>query len=186
MTLIPKTDCIDHGQYKTGGYQYGTTWNHAKKRSYGIHRVICALTFNRRLDDQSWVARHLCQNPRCIRAEHIIPGTTAENSADRVMHAATTRRPRPNAPDVQPVRKPPPKAILTPENVAIIRRSTKTPEYFAKKYDVTTRCIENARYGKTWTWITDTPPQRRNRKRAKADNTKWELRLPFVPKKRRS
>lgn len=78
--LWPTTlqECVEWtGRLDKGGY--GTL--RIEGVTTGIHRaVFMALT-----GTKPEVVRHTCDNPKCYRFEHLLPGTHADNTADRVV-----------------------------------------------------------------------------------------------------
>ncbi|QBP32918.1 endonuclease [Shigella phage Buco] len=74
-------DCIDHGQLGgVGGYGRVRMGG----RVTGAHRRAYCEANGVSLDDiKGKVVRHLCDNPRCINAEHLALGTASDNMQDR-------------------------------------------------------------------------------------------------------
>lgn len=79
-------DCIDHGRVRSlspEGYALVAKPG-VRSRCVALHRLVLAEKLNTNLDGlRGVVARHTCDNPRCINPEHIIPGTHADNNRDR-------------------------------------------------------------------------------------------------------
>lgn len=112
---------------------YMTVWRGG--RSVTVSRLLCAFTHNLRYDDQSWVARHVCDNRACIRVEHIIPGTRADNVRDRDMRNRTARGTRNG------------KTKLTPEQVDAIRADHRTHQVIADAYNVARSTVSMIKSG---------------------------------------
>lgn len=89
---------------------------------YYVHRLICAITHNLPYTGD-WVARHTCDNPCCVRVEHLIPGTQADN--------------------VEDMRKKGVGVKITREQVALIREDTRSQRVIAAEYGVTQTQIHN-------------------------------------------
>lgn len=87
--------CYDHGRSSCRGY----TKVKLKGVDHYVHRLICAITHNLPYDGD-WVTRHTCDNKRCIRVEHLIPGTKSDNEHDAHERLSkTTRNGRPRMSD---------------------------------------------------------------------------------------
>lgn len=63
-------------------------------REYRLHRLVYEF-FNRPLDPGS-VVRHKCNCPSCFNPEHLIHGTPADNTADRLTTGRSSRKLRPD------------------------------------------------------------------------------------------
>lgn len=59
-------------------YGYGIIW-----RTKSAHRVALALKLGRELG-RGEVARHTCDNPPCVRPDHLVPGSQSQNIVDSV------------------------------------------------------------------------------------------------------
>jgi hypothetical protein len=65
---------------------YGQTTIRKNKKSYSVlaHRVSWVIHNKQDFPEDKPVARHICNNPACVRPDHIIPGTQADNIHDAV------------------------------------------------------------------------------------------------------
>lgn len=97
--------------------------------TYYIHRLICALTHNLPYAGD-WVARHTCDNPACVRVEHIVPGTAQDNVLDCVTRGRAKRV-----------------ITLTDADVEAIRADTRRHWEIADEYGVTRAHISNIKRG---------------------------------------
>jgi len=65
---------------------YGMIWlgseTNGTGKQYRSHRIVWQQTYGRIPD--GLVVRHRCDNPSCIRLEHLSVGTHADNVADKV------------------------------------------------------------------------------------------------------
>lgn len=76
---LTMSECIEHTYT---GDEYGYLRKRFAGTRYRVHRLLCCISYNMRYHDKSWVARHTCDNPRCIRVEHLIVGSQHDNVLD--------------------------------------------------------------------------------------------------------
>lgn len=78
---IKHNSCLEwQGCLNTDGYPR-TFW---KGSSNGkLHRIIWELYNNK--SAKGFVIRHTCDNPKCINPDHLIIGSSVENTADRTV-----------------------------------------------------------------------------------------------------
>lgn len=80
------SECIDHGKTKSltpEGYALVGRPG-VRSRCVRLHRLVLAEKLSTDLEGiKGVVARHTCDNPRCINPAHIVPGTIADNNRDR-------------------------------------------------------------------------------------------------------
>ena len=100
------------------------------------HRVAYTLA-NGPIPD-GLLVRHTCDNRKCVKPDHLIVGTTADNVADRVARGRSACGATHGS------------AKLTPALVAEIRASDETERSLAERMGVHPSAIGNARRGKTW------------------------------------
>ena len=132
-------DCIEWPHY-TDPKGYGAVRVGAKMRR--AHRVAyCEANGVTHDDIKHKVVRHTCDNPGCVNPQHLLLGTHADNTADKL---ARSRQARGEGHGQR---------VLTAEAVRAIRASTCTTAELAKHYQVARRTITNARSGITWAHI---------------------------------
>jgi len=138
--------------------------------SVGAHRIAWELT-NGEIPHKLMVL-HRCDNPSCVRPDHLFVGTAADNSADMVEKGRAARGDRhglrlhpQSAPagDRNGSRTKPeclkrgeqnPASKLTVEQVREIKRTYKKGKHgFAKKYGVSKESILAIIGGKTWVHV---------------------------------
>ena len=126
----PPATADGYGRFKVGG------------RVQHAHRYAYEHLFGRLTKQQ--VLRHTCHCRQCCNPEHLIPGTQAENIADREARGSTARGERNG------------RSRLTADQVSVIRDRAaqgETSYRIAKDYGVSPRCIDHIRDGRTWSVI---------------------------------
>jgi hypothetical protein len=117
-------------------------WSGARdKDGYGIFSYAgisdraakVALELNGRPVPKGLYACHTCDNPPCVRTDHLYPGTPTQNMAD------AKERGRLN-----------PRTKLTPDQVRDIRSATGTHDEIAAAFGVSRPNVSLIREGKTW------------------------------------
>lgn len=105
---------------------------HAKKQ---YRAAAFALGLDGRPVPKGLMACHTCDNPICVRPDHLYPGTAKQNMAD----AMARGRLRPGA-----------KAKLTEADVLAIRAASGTHEEIAARFGVVPSNVTLIRQRKTW------------------------------------
>lgn len=105
------------------------------------HRVAYALT-NGDIKPGMLVC-HKCDNPRCVRPEHLYLGTDADNSRDRMERGGV----------FYPEGEKNHRAKLNEDQVREIRNSSLSHKEAADKYGVSYYAIKELRCRKTWAHI---------------------------------
>jgi hypothetical protein len=115
---------------------------------YKMHRLICSFTYNMPITTvETWQARHLCGNARCIRVEPLVPGTVAENAADKAEHGTHQRGERHGL------------SKLTDQDVRTIRRRLANGHVqtrIADDFGVAHSTVSLIKRGITWSHVRDT------------------------------
>lgn len=93
------------------------------------------------IPDGIWVL-HRCDNPRCVRPDHLFLGTASDNNKDSV------RKGRRRISSTKGEKNP--RAKLTVENILYIRNSNIGARVLAKEYGVALGTIYHVRNGYTW------------------------------------
>jgi hypothetical protein len=135
----PSTPCEEWGGVMHHGY--GEAYNPETQGTMRAHRKVWAAA-NGPIPD-GMVVMHLCDNPACVRLDHLRLGTRAENQADmraKGRSANGTRLPH---------------TKLTPEQVAEIRALDEPHTVTAARYGVADTVIGRIRRNKIW--VTPTP-----------------------------
>lgn len=123
------TGCIEWQKCTRSGYGSITR--------YGIveatHRI--SYTLNKGEIPKGIFVCHHCDNRLCINPDHLFLGTQKDNMQDMLTKRTPTR------------------AKLTENEVYEIRYSNHDTGYLAKKYNVSTQCVNKIRTLKTWTHL---------------------------------
>jgi HNH endonuclease len=131
-------DCFICTSHRPGGSGYPQIKPILMKETHGT--TISRLILKRKYGnvESHIVARHTCDNRMCIRPDHIIPGTRADNRRD-----AVTR-------DRQAKGESHGFSKLTNEAVYEIRLSSENAQVLAVKFGVMTRTVIAARNRISW------------------------------------
>lgn len=139
----------------TGGRNskgYGRCWSDGTNRQ--AHRVSWELT-NGPIPD-GLIICHRCDNPPCVRPDHLFPGTKADNSQDAVSKGRLTP-PAVRRPDRCPRGAANGQSRLTDDLVRTIRAEYATGRIghhrLAKRYGVTKRTISLIVKRQAWTHV---------------------------------
>ena len=89
---------------------------------------------------------HTCDNPPCVRPDHLWLGTHAENMRDRDFKGRLVPPPIRRGEDANA-------AKLTAEQVLAIREDTRSLRLIAADYDVSRSAISLIRRRKNWAWL---------------------------------
>lgn len=140
----------------THEFGYGELWVNEKKRSIGAHRISWELHDGP--IPSGLVVCHRCDNPRCVRPEHLFLGTPADNVRD------CSKKNRIRKGENQPLHKNPRLAAhgeragcakLKAFQVEAIRREYKPNKYglvkrLSERYKVSNTQIYNIVNNKQW------------------------------------
>jgi hypothetical protein len=118
------------------------------RRRTSAHRIAWILAFGS-IPEGMFVC-HRCDNPPCVRPDHLFLGTPAENSRDAAVKGRMHR----------PIGTRHPGALLTDAAVRDIRQSygSETAIQIARRYGVNRSTIYNVLYGNAWTHVSPHPP----------------------------
>ena len=124
---------LSYGRFAPNGDQ-GPVWQ--------AHR-FSRLLADGRLPDEGKVLHH-CDNPGCVRPEHLYVGTSADNNADMVSRGRIARQRGTSNP----------RARLTEAQVREVRRRRdEGPTPLAQEFGVRRQSISDILAGRTWGWL---------------------------------
>lgn len=119
------------------GYGYGVLdYNFRRYRAH-----VLSLLFDGRPVGPGQVARHHCDNPSCVRPDHLCPGSPAENARDAMERGRLARGETHK------------QAKLNAETVKEIRSSSETNTFLSQRFGVSRVTIARVRSGLTWRHI---------------------------------
>lgn len=116
------------------------TW---KKKSIRVHRHAWKVKNRKRIPKGKCIC-HECDTPRCINADHLFPGTQAENVADRVRkgRSASVKGEDHSG------------SILTEDQIRAIRKDTRFQRVIAAEHGVTRSLISLIKSRDRWGHVT--------------------------------
>lgn len=121
---------------------YGLSWRGGRWEK--AHRVSWELEYGRR---PAALIRHQCDNPRCVRPDHLLEGTDADNAADKVSRNRQQRL-KGEAHG---------RALLTEEDVQMLRETyvprNVTLKSLADQLGVTIQTVHAAITGRNWSHL---------------------------------
>ena len=75
------SECAEYtGHIDNGGYGRHRKMANGRRRTWGVHRIVYEMAHGPIPD--GLVVRHKCDNPTCVRIDHLELGTKADNSLD--------------------------------------------------------------------------------------------------------
>lgn len=133
--------CLEWLGYKDkDGYGLKTFMIDGKYKTFRTHRLVY-MSVNGDIESGQ-VIRHTCDNPKCCNIEHLLVGTSKQNSQDKVS------RGRASGGRMCGTRNPNNK--LTPEQVKEIREATITNTALAVRFSVSKVLIGLIKRNKIW------------------------------------
>lgn len=141
MTLKPigwyrnSSGCFICTSHKASGVP-----GHPKMRRRGRQAHIVRFILIKRLGDigPDMVARHTCDNPKCINPSHVIPGTHRQNFRDMYDRNRHAKGERIHC------------SKLTADNVRAIRASDDSLRVLGKRFGVSFSAIQHIRKNIVW------------------------------------
>jgi hypothetical protein len=107
-----------------------------------LHRMILASKINKNYKDDSWVARHTCNNRSCINPEHLIEGSRSDNALDSRTNSKNTKI------TIKQVKEL--KEVLLKSDFDKHGSKKSFDDYWANKFNLSYHTIKNIRLGKAW------------------------------------
>lgn len=126
--MVTLTPCVEHG--RKGNKRGYASVRVAGGRYDSMHRVALSTKLGRPLSTGE-VARHLCDNPRCVNQEHLVVGSQSDNIRDTEGKSGTRVRTR----------------VLTDAEVSEVRTMAGPSSRIAAHFGVSTQAIKQIRSG---------------------------------------
>ena len=126
---------------------YGQFWPERGRPAYA-HRFSWELTHGHAIPEDHQI-NHACDNPRCVRPEHLVLGTHEDNMRDMDRKGRRRSAPRPGEANVS--------AKLTEDAVRQIRatKGSVTLVEWAQRLGVHPDIVWKARTGRSWKHVSD-------------------------------
>ena len=105
-----------------------------------MEQKIVTLKENLDYNDKTWIARHICHNKSCIKAKHLISGTSSDNQLDSRQYKSGTKL---NKEKVRKIKK----DLI---NISKYKYKKDFDEKWAEKYSVSKGCIAKIRLNENW------------------------------------
>jgi hypothetical protein len=106
---------------------------------YRAHRWIYEYVHNKKLPKDIYVC-HVCDNPKCVRPDHLFEGTQKDNMQDMIQK----KRQAKNKKGI---------SKLTELDIKLIRQDKRKRKYIAEQYNVDVATVSRIRLGQTWSWL---------------------------------
>lgn len=135
------------GERQDRGYPVHRKMSRGEQRRWYVHRIVWAIGGGD--IPEGMVVRHRCDNPPCVRPDHLELGTQADNMADCVTRGRINRSPRGVGSQKQ-------SAKLTESDVLAIRARWEAGERRAAilgDYPIAKSMLGNIISRKNWTHI---------------------------------
>jgi hypothetical protein len=89
MTTAKESPCVEWTKCKNAA-GYGRAWHNGTLHL--AHRLAYCKYHNVSLESiKGWVIRHTCDNPSCVNPHHLLIGTAADNTRDKVSKGRHSR-----------------------------------------------------------------------------------------------
>lgn len=141
--------CVEHTQVGDRGGYGESTLNGLRQK---LHRIVYCKHHNITMQSiKGNLVRHTCDNPRCIKPEHLLLGTPQDNMDDKVARGRQSK-----GADF-------PHTVLTPQDVRYIRRTyiVRSREFgtvaLGRKFGISSQAISKVVRGVSWKHVEDTP-----------------------------
>jgi hypothetical protein len=130
---------------RPGLMPYGTFTDYVQRsdpdrRARSAHRVAYELAHGE--IPEGMMVLHHCDNPRCVRPDHLYAGTRRQNMDDVIARKRQAGERNPQA-------------LLTAEKVREIRASSDSPAQLAERFGVARPTIYNIRNRYTWRHVVE-------------------------------
>lgn len=123
---------------------YPTIISRETGKTARVHRIICAEAFGE--IPPGMEGCHTCDNPPCVRPDHLFVGTKYENKLDSIAkgrHAFGTRMGN---------------NILSEGEVLAVRADPRRPVEIAKEYGISPVTVSSIKRKRSWKWLPGPEP----------------------------
>jgi len=141
--VVKTNDCWNWSGKKNNGY--GVLSKGSKSDGYFLAHRFSWSMHNQEEILSGMVVMHKCDNPSCVNPEHLILGTSKDNTQDMIAKGRRNLK--------IPVGVKNGKSLLDEEKVRFIRASNLPHAVLARMLNVSSNCVRGVRIGRTWTHI---------------------------------